>query len=94
MRLTVARLATAVAVLLLAAPLASEAQQAGKLYRIAILANEPSSAIEGLRDGLCDLGYLEGRGITFDDAWAGPRRRRESLRLSPDKRLESRRRRQ
>ena len=38
-----------VAVLFFAAPFTAEAQTAGKMYRIAILANEPSSALEGLR---------------------------------------------
>jgi putative ABC transport system substrate-binding protein len=68
----VIRLATALA-FLLAVTLTSDAQQAGKVYRIAILANEPSSAIEGLRHGLRDLGYLEGHNVTFEYAWAGPR---------------------
>ena len=71
MRLIVIRLATAVA-FLLAAPHASEAQKTHKVHRIAVLANEPSTAIEGLRHGFRDLGYLEGRDITFDYAWAGP----------------------
>ena len=59
------------------APFAAEAQPAGgKVYRIAILANESSSAIDGLRHGLRDLGYLEGRDIKFDYAWAGTRSER------------------
>ena len=65
----------AFSVLLLAAPVAAAAQST-KTHRIAILANEPSSAIEGLRHGLRDLGYLEGRDITFEYAWAGPRSER------------------
>ena len=60
----------------LLAPLAAGAQQMGKVYRIAILANESSSAIDGLRHGLRDLGYLEGRDIKFDYAWAGTRSER------------------
>jgi ABC transporter substrate binding protein len=43
------------------APTTVETQPAAKVHRIAILANETSSAIEGLRHGLRDLGYLEGR---------------------------------
>jgi len=57
--------------LLIATPLTAEAQLAGKVYRIAILANEPSPAIDGLRHGLRDLGYVEGRNISFQYAWAG-----------------------
>src|SRR5262245_4444288 len=53
------------------APHAVQAQQAGKVYRIAILANESSSAIDGLRHGLRDLGYLEDRNFKLDYAWAG-----------------------
>jgi putative ABC transport system substrate-binding protein len=58
---------------LLAAPRAAGAQPAGKMYRITILANEPSSAIDGLRHGLRELGYQEGRDVSFDHAWAGTR---------------------
>src|SRR4029077_19121837 len=49
----------------------ADAQQATKTYRIAVLANESSSAIDGLRHGLGDLGYLEGRDFKVDYAWAG-----------------------
>src|SRR5215470_2860369 len=52
-------------------PTIVEAQQTAKVHRIAILANESSSAIDGLRHGLRDLGYLEGRDVEFDYAWAG-----------------------
>jgi len=55
----------------LASPRAAGAQPAGKMYRIAILANEPSPAIGGLRQGLRDLGYVEGRNVSFQYAWAG-----------------------
>ena len=60
-----------VSVLSLVASFTAEAQTIGRMYRIGVLANEPSSAIEGLRDGLRDLGYVEGRDVTFDYAWAG-----------------------
>src|SRR5215510_11230183 len=64
-------LAVALTISLALVPLAVEAQQTGKMHRIAILANESSSAIDGLRHGLRDLGYLEGRDVEFDYAWAG-----------------------
>lgn len=65
------RITSVVAVLFFAGSFTADAQTAGKTYTIAVLANEPSSAIEGLRHGLRDLGYLEGRDISFDYAWAG-----------------------
>lgn len=60
----------------LVAPLAAEAQLAGKRYRIAFLSNDgplPTMCIpdpgdvgfRGLRDGLRELGYREGVEITF-----------------------------
>jgi putative tryptophan/tyrosine transport system substrate-binding protein len=52
---------------LLAAPLAAEAQQAGKVWRIGYL--EPSgpdrSNFEAFREGLRDLGYAEGSNVTI-----------------------------
>jgi putative ABC transport system substrate-binding protein len=53
---------------LLAAPLAAEAQQAGKVYRIGFLRVGPPPAawIEGLRQGLRELGYLEGRNMVIE----------------------------
>src|SRR5262249_26766371 len=62
---------TVVLALSLLEPTIVEAQQAAKVHRITILANESSSAIDGLRHGLRDLGYLEGRDVKFDYAWAG-----------------------
>ena len=67
----VIRLAVVFAGSLLLSALSAEAQQATKMYRIVVLANESSSAIDGLRHGLGDLGYLEGRDFKLDYAWAG-----------------------
>jgi putative ABC transport system substrate-binding protein len=67
----VLRIAAALAVLTALVPLAADAQQPGKPYRITILANESSPAIDGLRHGLRDLGYLEGRDVSFDYVLAG-----------------------
>jgi putative ABC transport system substrate-binding protein len=56
---------------LLAAPLAAEAQQPGKVFRIGILGNVPPTYPEGARvwgafiEGLRDLGYAEGQNITI-----------------------------
>jgi ABC-type uncharacterized transport system substrate-binding protein len=54
---------------LLAAPLAVEAQQEGKAWRVGLLF--PSSprrepAWQGFEQGLRDLGYVEGRNLTFE----------------------------
>jgi len=67
---------------LLAPPLAAEAQQGGKVYRIGFLWDSPAvfpDAIEAFRQGLRDLGYVEGRNITIEYRWAEgkPERMRE-----------------
>jgi putative tryptophan/tyrosine transport system substrate-binding protein len=59
---------------LLAAPLAAEAQQAGKVYRVGFLGNS-SAALEAnlvgpFREGLRELGYVEGRNIVIEYRWA------------------------
>ena len=57
---------------LLSAPLAAEAQQPGKVFRIGILANVPLTDPEGAPlwgafiQGLRELGYVEGRNITIE----------------------------
>lgn len=62
----------AIALLLLAVPLGVEAQQAGKVHRIGFLsggspsAARTSSLVEAFRDGLRELGYVEGRNITIE----------------------------
>jgi ABC-type uncharacterized transport system substrate-binding protein len=57
---------------LLAAPLAAEAQQAGNVPRIAFITTSspeiPRSA-NAFRQGLRDLGYVEGRNITIEYRW-------------------------
>src|SRR5262245_5554757 len=59
---------------LLAGPLAAEAQQAGKVYRIGFLGNSTAALEANLvgpfREGLRDLGYVEGRNITIEYRWA------------------------
>jgi ABC-type uncharacterized transport system substrate-binding protein len=53
---------------LLAAPLAAGAQQAGKVYRIGFLAfSPPNPSLDGaFRQGLRDLGYIEGRNLVIE----------------------------
>ena len=60
---------------LLAAPLAAEAQQAGKVWRIGVLLPaEPASPTEpstvAFRQGLRDLGYVEGQNVAVEYRYA------------------------
>ena len=66
----------------LAAPLAAEAQQAGKVYRIGYLSpSSPSDperqaspfgerGLAAFRQGLRELGYVEGKNIAIEKRWA------------------------
>lgn len=70
----VLRISLVVGLVLATAPLAAETQQAGKLPRIGWLA--PSSAaaaahvVQAFRQGLRDLGYVEGKDIVIEYRWA------------------------
>jgi putative ABC transport system substrate-binding protein len=57
---------------LLAAPHAAAAQQVGKVYRIGFLSPGPgpSSSTEAFRQGLRELGYVEGRNLSIEYRWA------------------------
>jgi putative ABC transport system substrate-binding protein len=57
---------------LLAAPLAAEAQQARKVPHVGVLqaGAPPEPLVEAFREGLRDLGYVEGRDIVLDYRWA------------------------
>ena len=75
---------TVVAGTCLLEPLAVRAQQRGKVFRIGLLApyTEPTPDridIEGLRTGLRDLGWVEGKNLLIEIRWAGanPQRQRE-----------------
>jgi putative ABC transport system substrate-binding protein len=64
-----ARFATlALALVLLAVPLAVQAQPAGKIHRIGYLAfSSPDPSLDGaFRQGLRDLGYVEGRNLVIE----------------------------
>jgi putative tryptophan/tyrosine transport system substrate-binding protein len=63
-------------------PLAARAQQPGRVYRIGFLWHGPDEfldALEAFRQGLRDLGYVEGRNIVVEYRWAEgkPERMRE-----------------
>jgi putative ABC transport system substrate-binding protein len=56
----------------LAVPLGSFAQQPAKIRRLGLLqpGAPPEPLIEAVREGLRDLGYIEGRDIIFEIRWA------------------------
>jgi putative ABC transport system substrate-binding protein len=59
---------------LLAAPLAAQAQPAGKVWRVGVLSSGSHSATAGARidafkQGLRDLGYVEGQNIEIESRW-------------------------
>src|SRR5262245_35890153 len=63
-------------------PLAAHAQHIGKLYRVGFLWDGPDvfpDALEAFRQGLRELGYVEGRTIAIEYRWAEgkPERMRE-----------------
>jgi putative ABC transport system substrate-binding protein len=53
---------------LLAAPLVTEAQQAGKVYRVGFLRGGPplEAYVEGLREGLRERGYVDGQNVVVE----------------------------
>jgi ABC-type uncharacterized transport system substrate-binding protein len=61
---------------LIATPLAAEAQQAGRMYRIGYLLDgrppdqTPSPPLRALEETLRDLGYVEGRNLVFERRFA------------------------
>ncbi|HEU4367682.1 MAG TPA: ABC transporter substrate-binding protein [Methylomirabilota bacterium] len=75
----------------LAAPLVVAAQQAGKVYRIGMLWNTANPAMEDvLRQGLRELGWVEGQNFVFERRYSEGRNDRhpglagELVRLRPD----------
>jgi putative ABC transport system substrate-binding protein len=53
-----------------ARPLAAIAQRSAEVRRVGILANEPWPPLEGLRDGMRRLGYIEKQGVHFEYRFA------------------------
>ncbi len=94
MRLRTIGLISTLALGLLAAPLPVEAQQAGKVYRIGFLT--PGSVepfkylLAAFKQGLQELGYLEGKNVVIEERYAAGRRERlpelaaELIRLKVD----------
>jgi putative tryptophan/tyrosine transport system substrate-binding protein len=57
-------------------PLPLSAQTPSRLWKIGVLANEPWPPLEGLRHGLWDLGYVEGKSHRFEYRFAQGRAER------------------
>ena len=75
---------------LLASPFTTFAQQPTKLPRIGILGNEDTQPWQGFRQGLRDLGYVDGRSVTIVSRWSEGKTERlpalatELVQLNPD----------
>ncbi len=69
MRLRTIGLISTLVLGLLAGPLTAEAQQAGKVYRIGYLEMRPAAPKE-FRQGLRELGYVEGKNIVIEPRFA------------------------
>jgi ABC-type uncharacterized transport system substrate-binding protein len=68
---------TGLGLTLLATPLARAAQQAGRMYQIGVLSSTaPSANSATVRERLRELGWIEGRNVTFEDRYVGPDRER------------------
>jgi putative ABC transport system substrate-binding protein len=72
MRLHIVRCVATLALALLIAPLATNAQQPTKVSRIGLLYGSSASpgTAEAFRQGLRDLGYVEGQNLVIEQRWA------------------------
>jgi len=91
---TTAILIAAITLAQFAAPIAASAQQAGRIVTIGYLGNSSptleSNLVEAFREGLRQLGYVEGRNLIIKFEWAEghqerhPALARALVRLTPD----------
>jgi putative tryptophan/tyrosine transport system substrate-binding protein len=51
-------------------PLSAHAQQPGKMWRIGLIMHSPMKALDGLFEGLRELGYVEGQNIIVERRYA------------------------
>jgi putative ABC transport system substrate-binding protein len=74
MRLRLVAFVVGLTLSLVAAPLVAQAQQPGKVHRIGFLGNSTAALEANLvgpfREGLRDLGYVEGRSVLIEYRWA------------------------
>src|SRR5438876_5684207 len=72
---TVTRLSLVVAVSMLGASLAAEAQPAGKIARVGVLASSTEAnfapSVKVFREALQEAGWVEGRNLTLDVRYPG-----------------------
>ncbi len=61
---------------ILIAPVTASAQQAGRIYRVGVLGAIDSPPWEAFRQGLRDLGYIEGRNLSLVQRFSGGRNER------------------
>ena len=54
----------------LASPFAASAQQPTKVPRIGVIGGQDSPTWDGLRQGLRELGYVDGRSVAMDWRWS------------------------
>jgi ABC-type uncharacterized transport system substrate-binding protein len=68
---TVGCIVVGLALALLAAPLTAETQPAGKVYRVGVFSNPASGGrLETFRQGLRDLGYVEGQNLAIEQRFS------------------------
>ena len=74
----IAGLILLLALAVLVVPLAAEAQEAGKVARIGLIrpGSPPDPFVEPFKQGLRELGYVEGRNISIEYRWAEGRTER------------------
>jgi putative tryptophan/tyrosine transport system substrate-binding protein len=66
-------------------PLGAVAQEPGKVARIGMLAPSPSDPfVDAFKQGLRELGYIEGRNITVEYRWTAGRSREQLSSLAAD----------
>jgi putative ABC transport system substrate-binding protein len=58
----------------LATPLAAEAQPAGKVYRVGWMTTGPLPFIANFREGMRELGYVEGQNVVIEQRYGAPER--------------------